>query len=248
MSDLLAKRTIVAHRGGRGLGPENSLEAARASFAIAGGSPVIALAYELDVQLSRDSQWLVMHDPTLDRTTELKDLGELDQMSLEEIGQARLEHSQTLETVSGLHRFLAQIPPVQQLFIEIKPTLEKCESALQQLIQLALDSPIEVVLITFELPVLRRLRQLGAGKLGFLFEQLSDLDKLEPTDQFEFWGPDLAILDAELVARIGERGGQLNPWTVNLPDDFQRLTDWGIGWMTTDQPDLLYAFWSQQDA
>jgi glycerophosphoryl diester phosphodiesterase len=241
------QRTIVAHRCGRGLGPENSLEAARASYAVAGRSETIRLAYEFDVQLALDSHWLVLHDPDLDRTTDAKQLGEVAQLPLEQICRATLDNSANGETVSGLERFLAKIPKVHQLFIEIKPKLEHCQQSLPQLLAIANAAKTEVVLISFELPVLRRLRQLGATKLGFLFEQLSELDPLGPDEHFEFWGPDLAILDTQLVQRIQAKGGSLNPWTVNSPDQFQLLSDWGIGWMTTDQPDQLIAFWSQQD-
>ncbi|WP_170763887.1 glycerophosphodiester phosphodiesterase family protein [Ruegeria lacuscaerulensis] len=54
---------IVCHRGANKIAPENTLSAAHACFA-AGFSHV-----EIDVQITADKQLVVLHDPTLDRTT-----------------------------------------------------------------------------------------------------------------------------------------------------------------------------------
>ncbi|MEO7987825.1 MAG: glycerophosphodiester phosphodiesterase [Gemmatimonadales bacterium] len=57
-------RTIIAHRGASGLAPENTLEAFERAVREGAG------AFELDVRLSRDGAPVVMHDATLDRTTD----------------------------------------------------------------------------------------------------------------------------------------------------------------------------------
>lgn len=54
---------VIGHRGGRALGPENTLAAARAGHA-AGGD-----MWELDTQLTKDDVLMVLHDATLKRTT-----------------------------------------------------------------------------------------------------------------------------------------------------------------------------------
>lgn len=72
---------VIAHRGGSSQAPENTL----AAFALAARSG--ADWFELDCQLSRDGEVMVLHDSTLERTTngkgylaafDLKDLKELD--------------------------------------------------------------------------------------------------------------------------------------------------------------------------
>lgn len=57
----------IAHRGGAGLGPENTLAAALLGHAAG------AEAWELDVQLSRDGVPVVIHDESLRRTTDAAD-------------------------------------------------------------------------------------------------------------------------------------------------------------------------------
>ena len=58
----------VAHRGARSLAPENTLAAARKAFALG------ADAWEVDVQPTRDGHLVVMHDDTLERTTNARRL------------------------------------------------------------------------------------------------------------------------------------------------------------------------------
>ena len=59
----LGRRLVIAHRGASAFAPENTLEAFR--LAATQG----AEAFELDVRLARDGEVIVLHDPTLDRTT-----------------------------------------------------------------------------------------------------------------------------------------------------------------------------------
>lgn len=60
----MAKTMLVAHRGGAGLAPENTLAAFESGIAQK------ADLVEMDVHLSKDGQVVVMHDPDLTRTTD----------------------------------------------------------------------------------------------------------------------------------------------------------------------------------
>ncbi|MBA3259754.1 MAG: glycerophosphodiester phosphodiesterase [Gemmatimonadales bacterium] len=62
----LDARPVIAHRGASAAAPENTL----AAFELAAGQGADAL--ELDVRLSADGAAVVIHDPTLDRTTDGK--------------------------------------------------------------------------------------------------------------------------------------------------------------------------------
>ena len=61
----LSARPVIAHRGASGYAPENTL----AAFELAVGQG--ADAFELDVRLTRDGAAVVIHDATLERTTDL---------------------------------------------------------------------------------------------------------------------------------------------------------------------------------
>ncbi|TFG88924.1 MAG: hypothetical protein E4H17_01560 [Gemmatimonadales bacterium] len=77
--DLLA-HPVIGHRGAAGLAPENTIEGFRA------GLEAGAEALEFDVRLSRDGKAVVIHDPTLDRTTDR--VGTVSELTLDEIRQA----------------------------------------------------------------------------------------------------------------------------------------------------------------
>ena len=62
-AELAMRPLVFAHRGGRALGPENTLVALDNGFAAG------ADGAEFDVQLSGDGHAVVIHDTTLDRTT-----------------------------------------------------------------------------------------------------------------------------------------------------------------------------------
>lgn len=54
--------------------------------------------------------------------------------------------------------------------------------------------------------------------------------------------PDVEFIDALQVARAHAEGVRVVPWTVNDPEDWRRLLDWGVDGITTDFPDRLGAF------
>lgn len=76
----LHARPIVGHRGNAAHAPENTLESFRQAVEIG------VDAVELDVHLSADGHVVVIHDPTLDRTTDVS--GRVDRMALAEIRRA----------------------------------------------------------------------------------------------------------------------------------------------------------------
>ena len=76
----LSARPIIAHRGASGYAPENTL----AAFELAQKQGADAL--ELDVRLARDGAPVVIHDATLDRTTDLT--GPVGARTLAELRQA----------------------------------------------------------------------------------------------------------------------------------------------------------------
>src|ERR1700682_5975434 len=97
----------IAHRGGSGTFPENTLSAFRA--AIEAGADMC----ELDVQLTRDGKVVVIHDDTVERTTDgqgegailtLEELQRLDAGALFKEGAQRGERIPTLDEVFELTR------------------------------------------------------------------------------------------------------------------------------------------------
>lgn len=102
---------ILGHRGGRNLWPENSLEGFRNAIAL--GVDIV----ELDVHLSRDGEIIVMHDPSLERTTH--GTGLVSDKTADELRAIRLRDSQeNISTFDEALRVFAAVPT--EIFVEIK--------------------------------------------------------------------------------------------------------------------------------
>jgi glycerophosphoryl diester phosphodiesterase len=85
----LSARSVIAHRGASAYAPENTLEAFE--LAVKQGTD----ALELDVRLTRDGAPAVIHDATLDRTTDLT--GPVRARTLAELRQADAGHRFTTD-------------------------------------------------------------------------------------------------------------------------------------------------------
>lgn len=59
--------------------------------------------------------------------------------------------------------------------------------------------------------------------------------------------PDYQQVDASLVRAVREAGLSILPWTVNDPDAWERLADWGVDGITTDFPGELLAWLKERD-
>ena len=107
---------FVAHRGGAALWPENTLLAFR--NAIATGARTL----EFDVHATADGDVAVIHDPTVDRTT--NGTGRVQQLTVEELGRLRikgLDGAPTDERVPTLREVLAVAAPAGvSLLVEVK--------------------------------------------------------------------------------------------------------------------------------
>lgn len=125
---------VVAHRGDWRYAPENSIAAIEHS--IASGVDVV----ELDLQLTKDSVLIVMHDATLDRTTTGK--GRVNEWTLDSIRTLKLRNGcgiRTKHTVPTLEEamltaknsVLVNLDKADRYFKLVVPVLEKTGTAHQ---------------------------------------------------------------------------------------------------------------------
>jgi glycerophosphoryl diester phosphodiesterase len=58
----------------------------------------------------------------------------------------------------------------------------------------------------------------------------------------EIYCPEYHFVDADIVQQIHDAGKTILPWTVNRPEEWERLLAWGVDGITTDYPDRLIAW------
>jgi glycerophosphoryl diester phosphodiesterase len=222
--------------------PENTLAAFRRAVAI--GAPMI----ELDVQLTRDEEVVVIHDWTVDRTTDGR--GRVHDATLAEIRRldagAWFDASTRGERVPTLGEVLAAVPIAVN--VELKPVgddgLERRAFAVVE----AAGATGRVVFSSFDPGALDRLRRHAPGAaLAVLWDDASA------------GGSDEASMGAAVrwAERVGARalhvrkdcvtpaamavaraaGLPVRAWTVNDPADSTRLAAAGVEGIFTDYPE-----------
>ncbi len=240
--------TLCGHRG---LGPtragathpENTLVSIEAC-ALAGAEMV-----EFDVQISADDQPVLMHDDTVDRTTDGQ--GCVSALTLERLRELDLGMHTPLEgqgvRISTLPELLEEISI--PLNVEIKVADAGCRrhdaTAVSQIILEALATdPLRgqrrVLVSSFDLELLRVVRVHDATlELGWLIEDPrlrtswvhraldAGCQALHPYHPF---------ITPELARECRRAELELNTWTVNDKARAQELASWGVSVIITDDP------------
>jgi glycerophosphoryl diester phosphodiesterase len=237
---------FAAHRGGALLWPENSLLAFRNALAL--GADFL----ELDVHLTRDGEVVVIHDPTLDRTTtgtgpvRARTLAELQAVRLKDREGAVLEESvPTLDQVVRL-----AVLGKRQMLLEIK-TDERRQRypGIEEKVFEVLDrqgfTPFTVVM-AFEAATWQRLRQVRPdARVAALYSARmlppatvgAQLETLRQAG-VSFVGLDQTLVTAEVAKQARLAGLTLGVWTVNERAAIARFIEQGVGVVITDRPDL----------
>lgn len=237
---------LAAHRGGSLLWPENSLLAFRNAVAL--GADFI----EFDVHLSRDGEVVVVHDPTLDRTT--SGSGPVKDRTAAELKALRLKDrtgAVTEETVPTLDEVAAVAAKgKRRMLLEIKVDASRARyPGIEEKVLAILDRhgmAGSTVVMAFEAFTWRRFRELrpdvatcalySARMLGrtTLAEELQTLRSAG----VRFIGVEHTAVDAAAVAQARAAGIGIGAWTVNDAEGMRRQIAAGAAILITDQPDV----------
>ena len=236
---------VYAHRGGAALAPENTLVAFETGLATG------ADGIELDVRLSLDRVAVVMHDPTLDRTTDAS--GPVDQRTAAQLAAVdagfRFERDgafpfagrgvgvPSLSDVLNRHRGTS-------LIIEMKSSDPRLARAVVDDIRAA-GAISRVTVGSFQKGALDAVRALDpAIRTGADTDDVRNgVDGLRTRPVFDaFQVPEvfagMRVVTPEFIARAHDAGVSVLVWTVNHLDDMRRLLEWGVDGLITDRPDL----------
>jgi glycerophosphoryl diester phosphodiesterase len=243
-----AATRVAAHRGGALLWPENSLLAFRSALGL--GADYV----ELDVHLSRDGEVVVIHDPTLDRTT--TGAGPVKERTLAELRTLRLKDragAVTEEPIPTLDEVAAiAASSKRQMLLEIKLDSEQRRyPGIEEKVVTILDRhgmSAATVVMAFERETWRRVRALRPDITAGCLLSPNTLEAMGSTLSRELEaardagvgvvGLHQALVDAETVAATRSAGMTLGVWTVNEMDALRRVIDLGVAIVITDRPDL----------
>lgn len=241
---------VVAHRGGAKLRPENTLGAF--DHAVALGADAI----ECDVHLSRDGEVVVIHDPTLERTTNARGLVRewtADELADVDAGFHFKVHGWHPYRHRGwgvprlrdvLHRY-----PALPIIIELKGADIRLAERTIEVIHEA-RAGHRVVLGGFDHDMLAAARRFGPGvatgasraEFGAAFRRA--IVRRGPKApgyrvlQVPYRLGGGRVLHRGFVRRARAAGVPVQVWVVNRPADMRRLIAWGVSAIISDRPDL----------
>lgn len=246
--DMIAP-LFAAHRGGAALWPENSLLAFRNALAL--GADFL----ELDVHLSRDGEVMVIHDATLDRTTDGS--GPVREHTAAELRALHLKDgggAPTAEPVPTLDEVVALAAAGQrQMLLEIKTDDRKRRyPGIEEKVMAVLDRhrfTSFTIVMAFERETWRRVREIRPdARAGALYSARAlPAAAIEPELQalrqagIGFVGLDQRLVTADVARQARLAGLTLGVWTVNERDAIERFIGQGVGVVITDRPDLAKA-------
>ena len=248
---------VIAHRGGSGLAPENTL----AAFDLATALGVDGL--ELDVRLSRDGVVMVHHDRTLERTTNLT--GPVDRRTADELGRADAAyHFRPAGHGGEAHPLRDQgigIPTLAAVLARYRDTRLVIEMKLNEpaLARAVLDAvraagaDERVCLGSFGWRVLRAARRMAphiatsAAREEVRWALYRSWCRW-PVSRVPYRGyqiPEMSgrtrVVSPRFIEDAHAAGLGVQIWTVDRPADAHRLVEWGADALISDRPDHIAA-------
>ena len=225
---------VVGHRGAMGHCPENTL----ASFerALELGADWI----ELDVHLSQDGELIVIHDETLDRTT--NGHGLVRDHTLSELRTLDAGQGQPVPTLPEVLDFARDRGTVVDIEIKNAPVFyDGIEAAVVQAVRAA-KMEDNVIVISFDHAAVKRVKELEPGlATGVLYA-------CRPTDAgiglaraagADAVLPHWAYISPEDVSVAHTAGLSVAPWASSDPVVLRHLVDCGVDAIGTNHPDVL---------
>jgi glycerophosphoryl diester phosphodiesterase len=236
---------IIAHRGASAYAPENTLSAFEKAIKMK------AMAIETDVHQTKDSVLVLMHDESVDRTTNGKGL--IKDMLFDDFKKLEIRSPLSVKTEHppSLEEALALVHSRCQLLIEIKrasdyyPGIEKrlvelikkchAEHDIKAIHSFEKQALVNVAKVDSLIPLQKLIVfKLALGNLSF--------DKHFIKDDFKTWeGVNVhsRFCSKRIIRKLHRLGKTVYVWTVNDPKKAGKFVKRGVDGIITNDPDIL---------
>lgn len=227
---------VIAHRGFAGLFPENTILAFQKAMDI--GVDVI----EFDVEITKDSQLVLLHDSTVDRTT--NGSGSVGNMTLQEV-QALDAGAWRSPAYAGIHiptfaEALALIPQSMELNIHPKRDARITRQIVSTLVT---ESRIKTAYISIDASQIPLAREICPEIRLCNMTNQGKPDYLETT--IKLGCPILTFphgdVTKELVQKAHSYGIEVSVFYANEESEVHRLMSYGVDTIVSDFPDIAMA-------
>jgi len=219
---------VVAHRGANAYAPENTL----AAFHLAAEQGADAI--ECDVRATADGHLVVIHDASLDRTTDRR--GRIDALTLDEVRRADAggrrgqtfagERVPTLEEVLALAR--------GRLLVDIELKVAGVEAQVVEQVARA-EMTADALVTSFLEEPLTRVKSAGSGPAVGLLQQWAEPERAVALG-VDVYLVHVRALSAQVVRTVRAQGLGIIPWTVRSEDDARAALELGVDGLIADDP------------
>lgn len=228
---------VIAHRGASGIAPENTLAAF--SKAVEANADY----FELDVQISSDDSLMIMHDATVDRTTngtgtvssmtylQLRELDAGSWFGAEFTGERIPTLSEALTLAKNSANSIGVV-------VELKASDASLPSKVVALIQ-HLEMESRVIVSSFSLSQITEVKTLDASIPVQLFATITEAHVGQVVAIGGEWVGSGGSFTQEIVDFAHAQGIQYNAWTINSTSQMLPLIALGVDAISTDYPDLM---------
>lgn len=219
---------ILGHRGAKGEKPENTILGIRYALELG------VKAIEIDVHLSSDDRLMVIHDETVDRTTNSS--GKVLQMSSDELRSLDAglgERIPFLEDVLELYEDFNFT-----LFIEVKAL--NCEKKVIDLIAQN-DLYSKIIVKSFNHRIVKKVKELDAKvKTSCLMYGLP-INAVNIIENAKADGISISVstVDQALVELCQHNDYKVTVWNINEKDSLAPFLEMGVDFIGTDYPSLV---------
>ncbi|MBZ9632422.1 glycerophosphodiester phosphodiesterase [Salegentibacter sp. LM13S] len=223
----------IGHRGAKGHLAENTLESIKRALEFG------VDAIEIDVHRCKTGELVVIHDFTLDRTT--NGSGEIAKKTLAELKDLKVEDQFEIPL---LIEILELIQGKCAINIELKGlnTATATSEIIKKYIAKKNWKYEDFIVSSFQKNELFQMRKLDENvPLGILSKaSVSEAIELGKLLEASAIHPSLGIITRDNVTASQQAGFKVNVWTVNEPQDIERMREFGVDGIISDFPDRLF--------
>ncbi len=243
VANINKKILNIAHRGASGYAPENT-------FAAFDKALDMGVDYiEIDVQMTLDDKLVIIHDATVDRTTNgkgfVKDLTLFQMKQLDAGSWFSEEYKDQL--IPTFYEFLEQYGTKVGILIEIKnpslyPGIEKKIAKEILLYSQNIETDLDIKIQSFSLESIETIKKyLPSITSGLLVNRIvSYRELLKIAKNTNFINVHKRYINRHLVLQAHQLGLNIYAWTVNELQDLKFLLQLGIDGAIVDYPELAY--------
>ena len=227
---------IWAHRGSSGFAPENTIPA----FEVAKELDIDGI--ELDVQMTKDGELVVIHDETINRTSDGK--GWVQDMTLEQLRQYNFAKNKpafgfvTIPTLREVYELFQDTDYVINVELKTSVIPYDIEEKVHELtVEMGMEN--QVIYSSFSHASILKMQQyVTKEQTAFLFcDGWLDAASYGAAHNVQALHPDMTYLELEkMVHECHEKGMKVHVWTVNEEEHALKLRDMGVDAIITNHP------------